>query len=113
MSSVKRNVYDLLRGSFLTDAAAFKNWRIIIFVVALLLFMISSAHNADGKVMEIAALNKKKRELRAAYVDAGTLLMQLKMESNIREKVKQRGILPSKMSPQKIKIIKKNNLENN
>ena len=109
MSRVKRNVYDLLRGSFLTDASAFKNWRIIIFVVALLLFMISSAHNADGKVIKIAELNKKKRELRAEYVDTGTILMRMKMESNIRQKVALRGIQPSQTSPQKIRIIRKKN----
>ncbi len=109
MSKVKRSVYDLLRGSFLTDASAFKNWRIIIFVVALLLFMISSAHNADRKVIRIAELNKKKRELRAEYVDTGTILMRMKMESNIRQKVKLRGIQPSQTSPQKIRIIRKKN----
>ena len=109
MNKVKKNVYGLLRGSFLTDASAFKNWRIIIFVVALLLFMISSAHNADGKVIKIAELNKKKRELRAEYVDTGTMLMRIKMESNIRQKVKLRGILPSKESPKKIKVIRKKN----
>ena len=60
MSKVKKNIYDILRGSFLTDESAFKNWRIIIFIVALLLSMITSAHNADKKVIEIAELNKKK-----------------------------------------------------
>lgn len=109
MTKVKRSVYDLLRGSFLTDASAFKNWRIIIFVVSLLLFMITSAHNADGKVIKIAELNKKKRELRAEYVDTGTILMRMKMESNIRQKVKSKGILPSKTSPQKIRIIQNKN----
>ena len=109
MAKVKRSVYDLLRGSFLTDASAFKNWRIIIFVVSLLLFMITSAHNADGKVIRIAELNKKKRELRAEYVDTGTILMRMKMESNIRQKVKSKGILPSKTSPQKIRIIQNKN----
>jgi hypothetical protein len=109
MNKVKRSVYDLLRGSFLTDASAFKNWRIIIFVVGLLLFMISSAHNVDGKVIKIAELNKKKRELRAEYVDTGTLLMRMKMESNIRQKVKLRGIQPSQTSPHKIRIIRKTN----
>lgn len=109
MTKVKRNIYDLLRGSFLTDASAFKNWRIIIFVVGLLLFMITSGHKADGKVIKIAELNKKKRELRAEYVDTGTILMRMKMESNIRQKVKSRGIFPSQTSPQKIKIIRKKN----
>ncbi len=109
MTKVKINIYDLLRGSFLTDASAFKNWRIIIFVVSLLLFMITSAHRVDGKVIEIAELNKKKRELRAEYVDTGTILMRMKMESNIRQRVKSRGIFPSQTSPQKIKIIRKKN----
>ena len=53
MSKVKRSIYDVLKGSFLTDESAFKNWRMIIFVVALLLIMISNAHNADKKVIEI------------------------------------------------------------
>ena len=104
MAKVKRNIYDLLRGSFLTDASAFKNWRIIIFVVGLLLFMITSGHNADGKVIEIAELNKKKRELRAEYVDTGTILMRMKMESNIREKAKKRGLQPLQSPPKKIKV---------
>ena len=109
MSKVKKNVYDVLRGSFLTDASAFKNWRIIIFVVTLLLFMISSAHKADGKVIKISELNKKTRELRAEHVDTGVILMQMQMESNIRQKVKSRGILSSQTSPQKIRIIRRKN----
>ena len=107
MSKVKKNVYDILRGSFLTDESAFKNWRIIIFIVGLLLFMISSAHKADKKVIEISELNKKKRELRAEYVDTGTILMRMKMESSIREKAKARGLKPSEAPPKKIKIIYK------
>ena len=109
MAKVKRTIYDVLRGSFLTDASAFKNWRIIIFVVALALFMISSTDRVNRKVIKISELNKKKRELRAEYVDTGTMLMRMKMESNIRQKVRPRGIFPSQTSPQKIKIIRNKN----
>ncbi|AQS93900.1 MULTISPECIES: FtsL-like putative cell division protein [Polaribacter] len=108
MSKVKKNVYGFLRGSFLTDESAFKNWRIIIFVVVLLLVMISSSHKADKKVIEISNLNKLKRELRAEYVDTGTILMRMKMESSIREKAKSRGLEPSKTPPKKIKVTYKN-----
>jgi len=104
MSNVKKGVYSFLRGSFLTDESAFKNWRVIIFVVALLLIMISSAHKADKKVIKISELNKKKRELRAVYVDTGTILMRMKMESSIREKAKLRGLKPLKSPPKKIKV---------
>jgi len=104
MSNVKKKVYDFLRGSFLTDESAFKNWRIILFVVALLLIMISSAHKADKKVIKISELNKTKRALRAEYVDTGTILMRMKMESSIRKKAKERGLMPSETPPKKIKV---------
>jgi|TARA_B110000116_G_scaffold65846_1_gene56517 hypothetical protein len=102
MSNIKKGVYGFLRGSFLTDESAFNNWRIIIFVVGLLLIMISSAHNADKKAIKISELNKRKRELRAEYVDTGTILMRMKMESSIRKKAKERGLIPSKTPPKKI-----------
>lgn len=107
MSKVKKSVYDILRGSFLTDESAFKNWRIIIYVVGLMLVMIYSAHSADKKVMQIASLNKLKRELRAEHHDRTTTLMRMKMESNIRERVKILGLIPAKTPPKKIKVIHK------
>ncbi|QTE22142.1 FtsL-like putative cell division protein [Polaribacter cellanae] len=107
MSKVRKGIYDFLRGSFLTDESAFKNWRIIIFVVTLLLIMISMGHSAEKKVYKISKLNKLKRELRAEHVDVGTILMRMKMESNIREKAKVRGLKPSQTPPKKIKVIYK------
>lgn len=108
MSKIKKGVYGFLRGSFLTDESAFKNWRIIIFVVGLLLVMIYSSHDAEKKVYKISQLNKLKRELRAEYVDTGTILMRMKMESSIREKAKFRGLKPSETPPKKIKVTYKN-----
>lgn len=104
---MKRGIYSFLKGSFLTDESATKNWRIIIFVVVLLLIMITSAHNADKKVIQIAELNKKKRELRAEYVDTGTILMRMKMESTIREKAQKRGLKPLENPPKKIVVTQK------
>ena len=107
MFKAKKGIYSFLRGSFLTDDSAFKNWRIIIFVVVLLLIMISSAHNAEKKVFLITELNKKKRELRAEYIDIGTILMRMKLESTIKEKVKNTGLKPSETPPKKIKVTRK------
>jgi hypothetical protein len=104
MSKVKKGVYGFLRGSFLTDEFAFKNWKIILFVVALLLIMISSGHSAEKKVYKISELNKKKRELRAKSLDIETMLTRMEMESSIRESVKYRGLKPSKTPPKKIKV---------
>ena len=107
MSKVKKGLYGVLRGSFLTGESAFKNWRIIVFIVVLLLIVITNGHRVDKKVMKIADLNKQKRELRAEYVDTGTILMRMKMESSIRKRVKERGLAPSETPPKKIKITHK------
>ncbi len=107
METNRKNLYDFLRGSFLTDESSFKNWRIIIFVVVLLLIMISSAHNVYKKGILISELNKKKRELRALHIDIGTILMRTKMESTIREKALKIGLKPSETPPKKIKITSK------
>ena len=107
MSKVKKSIYDVLKGRFLTDESAFKNWRMIIFIVVLLLIMISNAHNADKKVLQISELNKLKRELRAEYIDTRTTLVRMKMESNIREKAKKMGLEPTQTPPKRIKVISK------
>ncbi|MDP4599820.1 MAG: FtsL-like putative cell division protein [Polaribacter sp.] len=107
MEAKRKNIYDFLRGSFLTDESSFKNWRIIIFVVVLLLIMISSAHNIDKKGIKISELNKKKRELRAEHIDIGTILMRTKMESTVREKALKIGLKPSETPPKKIKVTHK------
>ena len=107
MSKVKKSIYDLLKGSFLTNESAFKNWRMIIFIVALLLIMISNAHQADKRVLKISDLNKLKRELRAEYIDTQTTLMRMKMESNIRQKAKKMGLQPAQTPPKRIKVINK------
>lgn len=104
MSKVRSSVYDVLRGRFLTDESSLKNWRMLIFVVLLLLIMISSAHSADAKVVEIAELNKEKRRLRAEYIDTSTILMRMKLESSIRAKVKNEGLNPAEKPPKKIKV---------
>ncbi|WP_088323323.1 FtsL-like putative cell division protein [Polaribacter tangerinus] len=104
MSKVKKNIYGFLRGSFLTEESAFKNWKIIIFIVFLMLIMITSSLNIDKKVIKISELNKRKRELRAEYIDTGTILMRMKMESTIRAKAKERGLGPSETPPKKIKV---------
>ena len=107
MSKVKKSIHEVLKGCFLINESAFKNWRMIIFIVALLLIMISSAHSSDKKVIQISELNKLKRELRAEYIDTQTTLMRMKMESNIRQKAKRMGLLPSETPPKRIKVINK------
>ena len=103
----KMKIYDVLKGGFLVDEGAFRNWRIILFVVFLLLFMISSSHSADRKVMDISRMNNEMKKLKSLYIDSGTYLTRMKMESSVREKLKERCLGSPTTPPIKIKVTTK------
>lgn len=104
MAKIKQTVYDLLKGKFLVDEDAPKNWRLLIFLAFLALIMIASSHSIDRKVQKIAQLNKERRELRSKYVETKSDLMKLKMESSITKQLAEKGLYISENPPQKIKI---------
>ena len=107
MVRIKESIYDLLKGKFLIDEDSFKNWRFILFIVALVMLMIASGHNSDKKVMEIARLNKEIKELRAEFVDTRSISMKMKLESTMRNKVAAFGLKPSETPPEVIKVTSK------
>ncbi|MFV0247849.1 MAG: FtsL-like putative cell division protein [Tenacibaculum sp.] len=109
MSSVRKKIYNILRGGFLTDDSSLKTWRMLFFIVVLLLIMISSSHCTDSKVVKIEKLKEKKRQIRAKYIETATALIQLKLESNIQFKVKNTGLKPIDEPPAKIKLTTKKN----
>lgn len=104
MSKIKKNIYEILKGSFLINKDSVKNWRFILFLVILILFMIASAHSIDKKVMEIAKLNKEIKELKAEFVDTRSKAMKIRLESNIKQKVSTLGLVPGKTPPQLITV---------
>ena len=107
MATKSKGVYDLLRGSFLTGDNSLKNWRVILFVVALLLMMIWSSHAVQAKAVKVDKLKKQKKELRAEYIDTSTILMRTRLESSVRRKVNKMGLAPAKTPPKKIKVTHK------
>lgn len=107
MSKFKKNIYKVLKGNFLVSNDSFKNWRFILFIVGLMLLMIASSHSSDKKVMEIAQLNKKIKELRSEFVDTRSISMKLKLESTIRNKVLELELKPSQKPPQVIRVTSK------
>ena len=64
--------------------------------------MISSSHSIDKKVYRIAELNEEIKLLRSEFVDTRTVLMTLKMESTIKNKLVEKGIKTSQKPPVKI-----------
>lgn len=105
MSSVKQTLYNVLKGKFLVDEDAKKNWGFIIFLTSLALLMITSSHQIDRKVQRIATLNKEKRQLYSQFVATRSDLMKLKMESSISKRLADNGLFVSQTPPQKIKVI--------
>jgi len=94
--------YDILRGNFLTNQDAFKNWKFILFVTGLALVMIFTGHSFESKVHYIGELNDNVSELRSEYVDGQRQLMFLQMESTVASRLKNTGIAPAKEPPNKI-----------
>lgn len=103
---MKSKINDILKGRFLVDEDAFKNWRMIIFLSVLALIMIASSHRADEKVHEIARLKQKVEELRSESVDARLVLWKLKTQSSVASRLETRGVVPSNTPPKKIKVKK-------
>ena len=95
---------DILKGKFLVSDDSFKNWRVIVFILVLALVMTASSHSADKKVHEQARLANEVKELRSSLFDGRTKLMQLKMESNVVERMKVLEIAPSVIPPKKILV---------
>lgn len=101
---MKKNIYNILKGTFLVSDDSFKNWRFIIFISVLAIIMIASSHSADKKVYEIARLKNEVKEMRSAFVDGRSKLMRLKMESHVNRVMKEKGLAPSLIPPKKIKV---------
>ena len=102
---MKNGVYSLLKAKFLVNDDALKNWRFIVFAIALAIIMIANTQRFEQKVFEIAALSNQVKELRSEFADRRSELMKLKMESTISDKMLQRKIYPSTVPPIKIKVI--------
>ena len=104
---MKNVVYNILKGTFLVSDGAYKKWRLILFFSSLAIMMIASSHSADRKVHHIAKLNEDVKSLRSLYVNTRSDLMELRLESVVRGRLKDNGIVPSQTPPVKILITSK------
>ncbi len=104
MSKTRQTLYNILKGKFLIDENARNTWVFVIFLTFLALLMIASSHSADQKVLKIAELNHKNKELRSEFVSTRSELMKLKMESTILEELEKKGFYSYVNPPHKIKV---------
>ncbi len=102
---MKKGFYNILKANFLISDDAVKNWRFIVFCTILAIIMIASSHSAERKVHQIARLNQEVLALRSEFLEGRSYLMKIKMESTITEQMITKGIGPSEMPPNKIKVV--------
>lgn len=103
---MRKGLLHLLKGKFLVSGDAPKNWKFLLFASFLAAMMISSSHNADKKVLHIAALSEEVRKLRSEFVHTRSQVQQLQLESTLRKMVSSQGLIPSENPPKKIKVKK-------
>lgn len=99
-------VYDILKAKFLIDDDSMKNWRFIVFLIALAIIMIANTQRFEQKVFRINELTNEVKELRSEFVDRRSDLMKLRMESTVSQKMEEKQIFPSTVPPIKIKVRK-------
>ena len=104
---MSKGFVDIIKGEFLIQDGAFKNWTFIVYCAALALVMIYSSHSADKKVLKIAEQKVRLKSLNSEFVETKKQVMLLKMESNITNKMLERGIKISKEPPVEIIITSK------
>ena len=66
--------------------------------------MIASSHNVDQKVMEISALNTEIQELKSQFAETRTKAMYMRLETEVKTKLSERGFVSSVTPPTKIVI---------
>lgn len=95
---------DIIKGEFLIQDGAIKNWSFIVYCAVLALIMIYSSHSADKKVLKIAEQKVQLKSLNSEFVETKKQVMMLKLESNVTNKMLERGIKISKEPPVEIII---------
>lgn len=72
------------------------------------MIMISSSHNADDKVHQIARLKVQVKELSSEYTDTRSRLMLESMKTKVVEKAGELGLVASEQPPVKVKSKEEN-----
>lgn len=101
---MKQKIYNILKGKFLVDEDAPKNWSFIIFLTVLALIMIASSHSIDRKVQKLAKLANERKKLRAEHIAISSELMKLKLQSSIVKRLENQNLYMSETPPIKIVV---------
>ena len=101
-----KKLFDIINGRFIIEQTNLKNTRFIMFLFLLALIMIYSSHSVDTKIYKLNDLSDKLAMVENEFVNVRKEIVTLKMESNIKIQLSDRGIGPSLNPPTKIIITK-------
>ena len=101
---MKTGILNLLKGTFLVQEGASKNWRFILFVFFLAGLMITASHQVDQKVVQIGQANKELQAVRSEFVSVREKVMHKRMKTQLTYTLKNRGVFPPDKAPIKIII---------
>ena len=99
---MKTGLLNLLKGTFLVQEGASKNWRFILFVFLLAGLMITASHQVDLKVVQIAKVTKELQAVRSEFVSVREQVMHKRMETQLAIQLQEYGIYPPDKAPIKI-----------
>lgn len=102
---MKTRIINLLKGTFLVQEGASKNWRFILFVFFLAGLMITASHKVDQKVVQIAKANKELQATRSEFVSVREQVMHKRMETQLANRLLTNGIFPPEKAPIKIIVL--------
>ena len=88
---MRQSMLEILRGSFLVQQGALRNWRLILFFFFLAGVMISS-------------LNAEIQALKSQFAETRTQAMYMRLETEVKSKLSNRGFVSSVTPPTKIII---------
>ena len=89
---MKTRILNLLKGTFLVQEGASKNWRFILFVFFLAGLMITASHKVDQKVVQIAKASKELQAVRSEFVSVREEVMHKRMETQLAHKLEAYGV---------------------
>lgn len=96
----------LVKGKFLVDQTAVRNWRFVVFLAVLGLISIAGSHRMDRKIFQIAELRDEVRGLKAEFISIRAHLRTSGLEMEVAAQVKEAGLKPPSHPPALIYVDK-------
>ena len=103
---MRKKIFDIINGKFIIEKTNQENIRFIMFLFFLAVIMIFLSHRVDTKIYKLNDLSKRLVSVENEFIDKRKQVVKIKMESNLKTKLSERGIGPSLNPPTKIVITK-------